>query len=171
MNQSRSDAINELAVALAKAQGEIKSPEKNKTVTVKTTTGSSYTFDYADLGAITEAIRGPLSKNGLSYTHLIERDETGTRLVTMLIHSSGQWIGSVYPLPSSGEPKNLGTALTYGKRYSLSALVGVSADDDADSEPQNVQTFEDKPKAPAAQGPRASVTPKVGNVHRVGSGA
>ena len=140
----KSEQFNELAAALAKAQGEIKPPEKNKSVTVKTTTGGSYTFDYADLGAITDAIRAPLSKNGIAVTHLIEFDERGPYLLTMLLHTSGQWIGSKYPLPSSGDPKVFGGALTYGKRYSLAALVCVSADDDADAEPQNVSEFKDK---------------------------
>jgi len=149
---SRSAEINEIALALSKAQGAIKSPEKNKTVVVKTTNGSSYTFDYADLGAITDAIKGPLSANGLAFTHLIETDEDGAFLSTYLIHSSGQWLGTKYPLPSSADAKVLGGALTYGKRYSLSALIGVCADDDADAEPENVTEFRDKkrPGGPVA---------------------
>ena len=158
----RSDEIQELAAALAKAQGEIRPPHKNKTVTVKTTQGGSYGFDYADLGAVIDAIREPLAKNGLSYTHVIEGVNQGLALVTYLLHSSGQFIASVYPLPDQRDPKTFGGALTYGKRYSLSALVGVAADDDADAEPDNVAEFKDRaPKAPAPGAPAVAARPPV----------
>ena len=55
-------------------------------------------------------------------------------LVTTLWHSSGQWISSEYPLPSSGRPQEIGSAITYARRYSLSAIVGNSADEDDDAE-------------------------------------
>lgn len=161
---NKSEQINELASALAKAQAGIKKPEKNKTVTVRTKAGGTYTFDYADLGAITDAIRHPLATNGLSYAHLIDRDEKATWLVTVLMHSSGQFLTTRYPLPANPDPKEFGGAITYGKRYSLSALTGCVADDDADADPANTTEFKDrKPKQPESKMEKGMVPPGNGN--------
>lgn len=142
--------IAKIAEALSKAQAEMVQPEKNKTVEVKNQAGTSvlYTFDYADYNAIVEAVRGPLSKFGIAFTHLVDIVDRELVLVTRLIHSSGEFLESLYPLPSSRNPKDLGGAITYGKRYCLSAITGCVADDDLDSEPANVSSFKDRTKAP-----------------------
>jgi len=151
---SMSKTVGAIAGALAKAQGEIKLPEKNRSVTVMTKAGAKYTFDYADLAAINASIREPLSKNGLAYTHIMSTDEKGPHLLTMLIHSSGEWFSSRYPLPNSLDPKDLGGQITYGKRYSISALTGCVADDDNDAEPaQIVQQPQARQQAPAVIAP------------------
>jgi len=153
----KSEQINELAAALSKAQGDFKSPTKNKEVIVKTNGGNSYAFEYADLTQIIECIKEPMTKNGLSFTHITETNETGFWLRTFLMHSSGQFISTIYPLPQTMNAKELGGAITYGKRYSLSALVGISADDDADAEPENVQSFKNRQ---VASKPVAASIPK-----------
>jgi hypothetical protein len=148
-------SVAKIAEALAKAQAEIVQPEKNKTVTVKSDKGS-YTFDYADYNAIVEAVRGPLSKQSICFTHLIEMRDRELILVTRLIHSSGEFLESLYPLPRSSNAKEIGGAVTYGKRYCLSAITGCVADDDADAEPENTTSLKDKKPAaiaPRAQGP------------------
>lgn len=153
---SMSRTIGAIAGALAKAQGEIRLPDKNRTVSIKTTTGGNYTFDYADLAAINAVVRDPLAKHGLAYTHVICDDERGAHLLTVLMHTSGEWISSRYALPKSSQPKDLGGAITYGKRYSLCGLLGVVADDDNDAEPNQVskqpevrQPVKAQPAAPA----------------------
>ena len=133
-----------LAEALSKAQSEIVQPEKNKTVEVRTKDGGRYTFDYADYNAIVQAVRGPLTKNGICFTHLITLIDKEPVLLTRLIHSSGEMLESVYLLPHNVAAKDFGAAVTYGKRYCLSALTGCVADDDTDAEPENVTSF--KPK-------------------------
>lgn len=126
-------SVAKIAEALAKAQAKITQPHKNKTVTVKDRDGKRlYDFEYADYNAIVEAVRIPLSENGICFTHLIERAGAGLVLVTRLIHSSGEFLESLYPLPGSSDPKALGGAVTYGKRYCLSAITGCVADDDTD---------------------------------------
>lgn len=152
-------SIAKIAEALSKAQAEVVQPEKNKTVEVQTKSGHKYKFDYADYSAIVESVRIPLSKNGIAFTHLIETDDRGALvLFTRLIHSSGEYLESAYPLPRSTDPKELGGAITYGKRYCLSAITGCVADDDADAEPKNVTNLKDKePKKtppPPAQKPQ-----------------
>ena len=84
---------------------------------------------YADLAAIFDAARKPLSANGLAITQTIGNGVLHTRL----LHTSGQWIASEHPLPMSGRPQEIGSALTYARRYSLSALIGIAADEDDDA--------------------------------------
>lgn len=127
-----------IAAALAKAQSKIEPPARNKTVKVRTRTGEQYSFDYADYAAIVAAVRGPLSENGIAWTHLTEHSASGFRLVTKLIHESGEELVGTYPLPATADAKDLGGAMTYGKRYTLSNLTGCAADDDLDAEPENV---------------------------------
>lgn len=141
----------EIAKALAMAQAKIEPPQKNKTVKVRTKSGQEYTFDYADYAAIVAAVRGPLSENGIAWTHLVERSGNHFLLITKLIHSSGEELESLYPLPSTFEAKDFGGAMTYGKRYSLSGLTGCAADDDLDADPENTTGFEAKKKAEDAK--------------------
>lgn len=160
-----------IATALALAQAKMVQPEKNKTVTVKTRDGRTYTFDYADYGAIVKAVVGPLSENGICFTHLTQYLDRQLILVTKLIHGeSGEELETIYPLPSTSDPKDFGGALTYGKRYSLSAITGCVADDDADADPQNTTDLQDRqprqPSATPAPAPRPAgpspVQPKTG---------
>ncbi len=162
----KSPEIDKIASALSKAQGEMKPPTRNKKVTVKMQNGGSYDFEYADLSAIAEAVREPLAKNELSYTHLNEMIGNDLFLVTYLMHSSGQFLSTLYPLPRAGDAKTLGGAITYGKRYCLSELTGCVADDDLDADPTNTTDFKDKkPKnsAPKNTPPSTGATASVGN--------
>lgn len=151
--------IAKIAEALAKAQGEIVQPEKNKVVEVKDRDGKKlYDFEYADYNAIVESVRIPLSKHAICFTHLIEEDRNGLVLVTRLIHSSGEYLESIYPLPRTQNPKDLGGAITYGKRYVLSAITGCVADDDDDGSATNkpgqeTTAFKDKKPVPTQKGP------------------
>lgn len=121
-----SDSIKELAAALSKAQGEIKGA-------VKDSANPFFKSKYADLSSVVEAIRDAFAKNGLSYTQAIEpteRDEV--RVETILLHASGEWLSAgVLALPvSKHDAQGFGSALTYARRYGLSAAVGVAPEDD-----------------------------------------
>jgi len=124
----KSDTINELATALSKAQSEIIGA-------VKDSTNPFFKSDYADLASVWEAIRKPLTNHGMSITQLCGEDELGKYLETVILHSSGQWIGSkLYYKPVKDDPQGNGSALTYARRYALAAIAGVSQiDDDAES--------------------------------------
>jgi hypothetical protein len=89
---------------------------------------------YATLTSLWESARAALAKNGLAVTQATDFDGEGRLvLVTTLLHSSGEWIGSVYPVePADRKPQTLGSALTYARRYAFGALVGLSSDDDDD---------------------------------------
>lgn len=148
MNQS--EQINEIATALSKAQRDIKNPQKNKKVSVRTKSGGTYEFEYADLTAIIDAIKVPLSTNGLSYIQTLSADDTGKyRLHTRLLHTSGQWLESVTPLfVEDAASQSFGSALTFMKRYSLAALLGVAADSDDDANSADGNTAEVMDKGP-----------------------
>ena len=123
----QSEQINELTAALAKAQGAMKNATLNRI-------NPHFKSRYADLASVLDAIRGPLANNGLAITQVTEIRDGAFVLRTMLNHVSGQWVASDYPLPSGAKPQEMGSALTYARRYSLSALISISADDDDDAE-------------------------------------
>lgn len=116
-----------LAAALAKAQAVMKSAKFNKQ-------NPHFKNRYADLASIIEATRKPLTDNGLSITQATEVNGHGFGLRTTLRHSSGESVDAFYPLPANAKPQELGSALTYARRYSLSSIVCIAADDDDDAE-------------------------------------
>lgn len=123
----KSETINELASALAKAQGEMKPALMNRI-------NPFFKNKYADLQSVWDAIRSCFSKNGLSITQTVHTDEKGSYLLTGLLHSSGQWILSSIKLnPVKQDPQGLGSAISYARRYALSAIAGVCSDEDDDA--------------------------------------
>lgn len=138
-----SDQIDKLASALAKAQASIEPPPKNRTAKVPTKNGGEYKYTYADLADIIMAVKGPLAANDLAWTSGTEVNGH-TALHTRLIHSSGQWIEASYPIVDGLSAQQMGSAITYGRRYTLCALLGIVAEDDDDGEtadaPRKTQT-------------------------------
>lgn len=120
-----SEQINEIAAALAKAQGEMTNPTFNKT-------NPHFKSSYADLSSVLNAVRPALAKNGIALMQMTGMEEAGVVLYTRLTHISGQWIESVYPVTASGKHQEIAAALTYAKRLSLSAIAGVAGEDDDD---------------------------------------
>lgn len=127
MNQS--EQINELMTALAKAQGSMKHASKDNV-------NPHFKSKYADLASVWEACRGPLSENGLCIVQTLNIIEGQQVLVTTLGHSSGQWIKSQMIVPLCSRPHEMGSLLTYFRRYSLAAITGVYQDDDDANEAQ-----------------------------------
>lgn len=122
----RSDSIDALAPALVAAQAAITPAEKDGV-------NPHFKTRYASLGAVMQAIRPALAANGLAVSQIITRDGDALALETVLVHTSGQFIGGVYPLrPTKQDPQGEGSALTYARRYALAGLLGVVADDDDD---------------------------------------
>lgn len=123
-----SESINELADALSKAQAKIEGAKKDAL-------NPHFKSKYADLASVWEAIREPLAANGLSIAQGTEffgdADNLHLVLCTRLLHKSGQWIESVIPVrPVKDDPQGMGSALTYARRYALSAMAGVAPEDD-----------------------------------------
>ena len=123
---NKSESIAGLAAALAKAQGQMKGA-------IKDSANPFLKTKYADLASVVEAIRAAFSANGLSYIQTVEpSDKDEVRVETTLLHASGEWIScGVLSLPvSKVDAQGYGSALTYARRYSLSAAVGVAPEDD-----------------------------------------
>ncbi len=144
-----SDQIDQIAAALAKAQGEMKAATKDAA-------NPHLRSKYATLAAIVDAIREPLSKHGLSVVQPIMETDTGPVLVTMLLHESGQWISSELKIRTGDgnrgitQVQALGSAITYTRRYALSAMLSIPVEDDdgqsaAQQSEQNPQQH-DRPK-------------------------
>lgn len=136
-----SNPCNMIAAALAKAQGAIIPPPKNRTAKVKGVAKGSgreyeYTYKYSDLAAIVEAMRVPLSSNNIAVVQSETADKKQIR--TMLVHSSGQWVVSECCIVMGDEKNDLkgaqahGSALTYTKRHALCLALGIAAEDDDD---------------------------------------
>ncbi len=126
--------IQLIAAALAKAQSQIRSAEKDRE-------NPHLKASYATLASVWNAAREPLSAAGLSVTQpsSYNADRKSVIVVTVLMHGSGQWIRSELELPViQATPQGIGSAITYARRYALSAVVGIAPDDetDDDGEPQ-----------------------------------
>lgn len=137
---THSDSLDQLATALASAQADIKGA-------AKTSQNPYFKSSYADLASVWEAIRGPLTSHGLSIVQapVVENGLVG--VVTMLLHSSGQWMR----FTSQAEVKDLtaqsvGSAVTYLRRYAVSAMAGTYGDviDDDGEAAQGRQKAQEK---------------------------
>lgn len=123
----KSESIGKLSKALTAVQSQIKPA-------LKDAANPFYKSTYADLNSVWGAARDLLAKNGLS---VIQGNSVGidnTVIVeTILAHESGEWIQSELALPlSKSDPQGVGSAVTYGRRYGLAAIVGIVADADDD---------------------------------------
>jgi hypothetical protein len=117
-----------LAAALAKAQAAFPAISRDKEVTVQTKAGGSYKFKYAPLDSILAAVRAPLAANGLAIVQLLDEDT----LVTSLLHESGAILSGRTPIPATEGVQAYGSAITYLRRYSIQALLGIAAEEDDD---------------------------------------
>lgn len=121
--------ISLLAEALAKFQAECPKITLSRKVAVKTKTGGTYEFEYAELSHIIDLTRPTLTKNGLSISQPLQEDGS---VLTLLMHTSGQYISSRIKMPAETGPQALGSAITYARRYSYSSILGIVAESDDD---------------------------------------
>lgn len=147
-----SPTIAKIAEALAKAQGEILPAPKDSL-------NPHFKSRYADLASVREASRKPLSDNGLA---VIQRPHAQSGLVvveTLLLHSSGEWFSNTLAMPLRDDHAHgVGSAITYARRYSYCALLGVVADEDDDGNSARHMPPPDRSKAPT---PQAKPAPKA----------
>ena len=120
-----SDSIKQIAEALVSAQKEIK-------FAVKDSTNPHYKSKYANINSVIDAVKKPLNDNNIAILQSLSPSDDGKlHLTTRLIHSSGEWIEDTAVCPiQKQDPQGLGSAISYIRRYSLSALCAVYADDD-----------------------------------------
>lgn len=125
---NKSESIVELSKALAKFQEEVKQPLKDKN-------NPFFKSKYVPLENVVEAITDVAPKNGLSLVQWALNDENGrVGVATMLMHESGEWIefDAVHMKADKETAQGAGALITYLKRYSLSAVFGITSDQDDD---------------------------------------
>lgn len=126
----KSDSISELAKALAKCQSELKAAKFNAI-------NPFLKNKYADLGAVIDAARQPMTSNGLAVSQPVEIVGDIVGVTTILMHVSGEWIESHAEM-TLGEERGksaaqvAGSIVTYLRRYSLASIIGIYADEDTD---------------------------------------
>jgi len=145
--KDKSETITKLAIALSKFQAEVPVIPKD---------GQAYGYKYAPLDTVIEHIRKPLAKHGLSFMHLVGNNGS---VSCLLLHESGEYIQSDYiALPSDNSNnrttpvQQMGSSITYAKRYTLSAMLGLATDEDNDA-------AKPAPKKQAQQAKRAELKP------------
>lgn len=146
-----SESTLKISAAFVKAQGEI-------TGAIKDSNNPAFKSKYADFSSVTDAIRPAAAKHGLGFL------QEGTMvpgnqlvLTTRIIHESGEWFESEMLMPfTKQDAHGLGSLMTYGKRYALSAFFGVSAEEDDDG---NAATGVQAKPAPYNSTPARAATP------------
>ena len=168
----RSETIGELAKALAAANLEITNPALDAV-------NPHFKSRYASLGAIINAVREPLAKHGISAIQTVNNDGGSVGVTTTLLHASGEWLAetAMSALPERATVQQLGSIITYLRRYSLAAFTNIVGEEDQDgneastpsaprTEPR--KTFKPQeargavptpPAAPKASAPPAQATP------------
>lgn len=132
---NKSESITKLAVALAKFQADVKNPKN-------TDTNPQFRSKYAPLDVVINTVKPVLAANGLSFSQSTGSEGENVIIKTLLIHESGEWIETdplvlpAYQIKSGGakefNAQGAGSAITYARRYSLSAALGLSSEDDDD---------------------------------------
>lgn len=151
IQQTGSVPVEPFAEALVKLQGAIKTA-------VKDATNPAFKSKYADLGAVWEAVKPALQANGFVVVQSPNFDGDIMWLETTLLHVSGERMTGRYPLrPTKPDPQGFGSAITYARRYSLSAMLGVVADEDDDGNAASMPAA----KAPTAPAPAQMRQPQA----------
>src|SRR4030081_3724933 len=154
-----SESVAAIATALAKAQTELSNPEKAMVGTVYNNRSESpQTFRYASLSSGLDIVRKTLGGQqiAVAQTTNIDRPSGAVNLTTVLMHTSGEWISSDWPvcaLSEISQPRRMGAALTYARRYALFTMVGIAGEDDLDAP----DVTHDQPKGDKAADARPAV--------------
>ena len=134
-----SESVAAIATALAKAQIELSNPEKAMIGTVYNSRSDNLrSFRYASLSSGLDIVRKALGGHQIAITQTTDIDRAGgtLNLTTVLLHTSGEWISSHWPvcqLSETSAPRRMGAALTYARRYALFTMVGIAGEDDLDA--------------------------------------
>lgn len=136
----QSESVKTLLETFTKVQAELQTLPKDK---------NGYGYKYTDLDTVISYIRPIFAKNNLGFMQTLTTLENGrSAITTRLFNAAGEWIEDTTPLPEVAMAKtnaaqNLGAAITYMKRYTLCAMLGISSDEDVDG---NVNTVRPEPQ-------------------------
>jgi ERF superfamily len=160
-----SESIAAIATALAKAQTELSNPEKAMIGTVyNSRSDSPQSFRYASLSSGLDIVRKILGGQqiAIAQTTDIDRASGTVNLTTVLLHTSGEWISSEWPvcqLSETSAPRRMGAALTYARRYALFTMVGIAGEDDLDAPPDVTNDRPGQSMVEAGLAPNPSAAP------------
>ena len=135
----KSETIKNLAVAMAKAQGEMGGAHKGAN-------NPFFKSKYADLGAVIQAVKEPFANHGLSYVQFPIEESGRIGIETILMHESGEYLSNSFTVQlTKQDAQGAGSAITYCRRYGLQAVAGIpSEDDDGNAASKQAQ----KPRTP-----------------------
>lgn len=137
-----SESIGKIAEALAEFQAEVKDPARDKD-------NPYFKSKYVAIDGLLAAVRPILAKHGLSVIQSTGGNGQDISVTTEILHTSGEWIrtDALVLKAVKADPQGAGSAVTYGRRYSLSAALGVAWDDDDDGNAASTPPKAEKPKA------------------------
>jgi hypothetical protein len=158
-----SEQINEIAKAMALAQGELKDPELD----AKNPFFNSW---YATLGSVVRTLRPIIAKHGLSYMQSTEQAGEKWILKTTVMHTSGQYIAFDYPIHTSkSDAQGFGMGLSYARRYSIKAAFGLADDDNDGNETPQPQPKQQAPKATTSKAVLGPSEAQLKRLHAIAS--
>jgi len=124
MSIEASDSLGKFADAMAKAQASMGGATKGSR-------NPHFNSAFADLASVVNAVKGPLSSQGIAFVQLPSSDGDMVSVTTRLVHSSGEWMQcTLSARPRKNDPQGVGSVVTYLKRYTLQAMCGVPSEDD-----------------------------------------
>lgn len=160
---NKSESLTKLAGALAKFQGEVDNPKN-------TATNPQFRSKYAPLDVVINTVKPVLAKYGLSFSQSTGSEGENIIITTMLLHESGEWIETdplvlpAYQTKSGGakefNAQGAGSGISYGRRYSLAAALGISSEDDDDGNIASQSPAQTNSKSPAKQPPKSDPKPE-----------
>ena len=151
---NHSESIKQIAAALAEFQSEVKDPARDGE-------NPHFRSKYVQIDGLLAAVRPILSKHGLSVVQSTGGDGQDISVTTEIMHTSGEWIrtDALILKAVKADPQGAGSAVTYGRRYSLSAALGVAWDDDDDGNAASAP--KPAPKAKPKKDNRAEYMAKI----------
>lgn len=153
-----SETLGQLAAALAAAQATMGHASKDGK-------NPHFKSSYATLAAVIEAIREPLSKQGIAFTSLASTDGLTVSVETRLMHKSGEWLASTATAAvRDASPQVVGSAQTYLRRYGLQAICGLAAEDDDGEATRSAKPPPPKEKDATWEASRAGFCAELGRL-------
>jgi hypothetical protein len=142
MTMQTSDTLGKFATAMAKAQSMMGGATKGSR-------NPHFNSAFADLASVVNAVKGPLSTNGIAFVQMPSSTGDLVAVTTRLVHSSGEWMQcTLSARPRKSDPQGVGSVVTYLKRYTLQAMCGVpSEDDDGNAGSQGPERQQERPQA------------------------
>lgn len=166
---NKSESIKNIAKALAAFQNEVKNP-------ANTAENPYFKSKYAPLNEILNDVRPLLAKHGLSVIQSTGGDGNNIVITTLIMHESGEWIESEPLVLESDTKKGIskvqaaGSAITYGRRYALSAMLGISSEDDTDGNENEARSIKQQSsKQQNEKNNKATRDEKINKIYELGN--